>query len=90
MVSAWDANDSYVVVVPERPTQIEGVLNLLDMASETHLIRWGLVSQRPVSRSVESCCVIPVKGKDVTVEDGPDSPAEPPVFNPPGHSDPVD
>ena len=35
-------------------------------------------------------CVIPVHGKDVTAEDGTDRPAEPPVFNPPGLSDPVD
>ena len=34
--------------------------------------------------------MIPVHGKDVTVEDGTDVPAEPPVFNLPGHSDLVD
>lgn len=54
-----------------------------------HLIRWSLLCQRPISRSVESCCVISAQGKDVTVGDGTDSPAEPPVFNPPGLSEPV-
>ena len=34
--------------------------------------------------------MILVHGKDVTAEDGTDRPAEPPVFNPPGLSDPVD
>lgn len=28
--------------------------------------------------------------EDVTIEDGTDRPAKPPVFNPPDHSDPVD
>jgi len=51
---------------------------------------WSLLCQLPVSRSVESCCVIPVHGKDVTVEDGTDIPAELPAFNPAGRSGPVD
>ena len=66
------------------------ILNLLDVDHMTRLIRWSLVCQRSISRSVEPCCVIPVHGKDVTVEDGTDRPAKPPVFNPPDHSDPVD
>lgn len=66
------------------------ILSLLDVDCAAHLMRWSLVCQRSVSRSVKFCCVIPIQGKDVTVEDGTDSPTEPPVFNPPGHSDPVD
>ena len=68
------------------------VLSLLDLDNGAPLMRWSLMCQHPVFRSVESCCVIPVHGNGVTVEDedGTDIPAELPVFNTPGHSDPVD
>jgi hypothetical protein len=66
------------------------VLSLLDVDSVAPLMRWSLVCQLPVSRSVKSCCVIPVHGKGVTVEDGTDIPAEPFAFNTAGHSGPVD
>lgn len=69
---------------------IPRALSLLDLDSGAPLMRWSLVCQLPVSRSVKSCCVIPVQGNGVTVEDGTDIPAEPPAFNPAGHSGPVD
>ncbi len=68
------------------------VLSLLDLDNGAPLMRWSLMYQHPVFRSVESCCVIPVHGNGVTVEDedGTDIPAEPLAFNSAGQSDPVD
>ena len=63
---------------------------MLDVDSVAPLMQWSLVCQLPVSRSVRSCCVILVHGTGVTVEDGTDSPAGPPAFNPAGRSGPVD
>lgn len=91
VLGAWDADDCYVLVVPERPARIESLEPARRVQrGSPHVMRYSLVCQHPVSRSVASCCVIPVHEKEVTVEDGTDSHAEPPVFNPPGHSDPVD
>ncbi len=67
-------------------------LSLLDLDNGAPLMRWSLMCQHPVFRSVESRCVIPVHGKGVTVEDedGTNIPAEPLAFNSAGQSDPVD
>ncbi len=91
VVGAWDANDSYVLVVPKRPARIEG----LEPARRG---QWG--SPYAVEPHVSTSCLSIGRvllcdsrhGNGVTVEDedGTDIPAEPPVFNPPGHSDPVD
>jgi hypothetical protein len=89
VVGAWDANGSYVLVVPERPALLR-IVCLLDVGSMAHLLRGSLVCQRPNLSIGRVFCVIPVHGKDVTAEDGTDRPAEPPVFNLPGLSDPVD
>jgi hypothetical protein len=62
---------------------------MLDMDTVAPLKQWSLVYQLPVCLSVKSCCVIPVHGTGVTVEDGTDSPAGPPAFNPAGRSGPV-
>jgi hypothetical protein len=63
---------------------------MLNVNSVAPLMQWSLVCQLPASRSVKSCCVIPVHGTGATVEDGTDSPAGPPAFNPAGRSGPVD
>ena len=91
VVGAWDANDSYVLVVPKRPARIEG----LEPARRG---QWG--SPYAVEPHVSTSCLSIGRvllcdsrhGNGVTVEDedGTDIPAELPVFNTPGHSDPVD
>ena len=65
-------------------------LSLLDVESVAPLVRWSFVCQFPVSRSVESCCVVPVRRNGVTVEDVADIPAKQLAFNPAGSSGPVD
>jgi hypothetical protein len=90
VVGAWDADDYYYGCGTGETLARLRVLSLLDVDSVAPLMQWSLVCQLPVSRSVKSCCVTPVQGKGVTVEDGTDIPAEPPAFNTAGHSGPVD
>jgi hypothetical protein len=54
------------------------------------LVLWSFTCQLHIFRSAESSCVVPERGIGVTAEDGTDSPAEQPAFNPPGYSDLVD
>ena len=90
VVGAWDADDHLYGCGTGETRAIPRALSMLDVDSVAPLMQWSLVCQLPVSRSVKSCCVIPVYGTGVTVEDGTDSPAGPPAFNPAGRSGPVD
>ena len=75
VVGAWDADDHLYGCGTGETRAIPRALSMLDVDSVAPLMQWSLVCQLPVSRSVKSCCVIPVHGTGVTVEDGTDSPA---------------
>ena len=90
VVGAWDADDHLYGCDTGETRAIPRALSMLNVDSVAPLMQWSFVCQLPVSRSVKSCCVIPIHGTGVTVEDGTDSPAGPPAFNPAGRSGPVD
>lgn len=53
VVGAWDANDSYVLVDTGETCAQLTIVCRLDVCSMAHLLRWSLVCQRPIPRSVE-------------------------------------
>lgn len=77
VVGAWDADDHLYGCGTGETRAIPRALSMLNVDSVAPLMQWSLVCQLPASRSVKSCCVIPVHGTGVTVEAGTDSPAGP-------------